>query len=187
MSYTNLSADIVSFMGARGDLPISRLVALTEYRLNRLLRVRQQEEPITGTITAGEIALPADYAATKVLQVADRQPLLPQSLEAVLARDDSGIPSIYAVTGDAWVFDGSGDVTGVYFKKIPGLQANSNNWLSDMALDVYLFGCLEEAYRYVNNDQQSMAYRQLFLDSVAELQRMDSRDRLNGPLVSQVR
>ncbi len=174
-------------MGNRQGLPVSRFVALTEYRLNRMLRVRQQEEAITGTITAGEIALPADYAATKVLQVADRQPLLPQSLEAVLARDDSGIPTIYAVTGDAWVSDGSGDVTGVYFKKLPGLEANVTNWLSELAYDVYLFGCLEEAYRMTQNDQMAQSYRARFLDAVGEVQRADSRDRLNGPLVSQVR
>lgn len=184
-TYTQLGTDLESY-GHSAELSalLPRFVALTETKLNRRLRVRQQETDITGAIDAnGEIALPADFAAVKTLWVDGYEgaPLLPQTLECVVANDTDAPATLYAVT-DALRFNGTGSVTGVYYKKLPGLEANSTNWLSTYAYDVYLYGVLEEALRYSRELPLADQYGAMFAELTAELNRIDKAK--SGPMVS---
>lgn len=173
-TYTQLGTDLTTF--AHQDLSslLPRFVALAEDRMNRVLRVREMEADITGTIDAnGEIALPSDFRDIKTIWVDGYEgaPLLAQSLEAVIANDTDAPATLFAVTDAAIRFNGTGSVTGVYYKSIPGLQANSTNWLSTSAYQVYLAGTLEQAYRYTRDAQQEGTEGARFEKMMSELNR----------------
>jgi hypothetical protein len=191
VSYATLSANIAEYLH-RTDLTtglISTFVKLAEAKINKVLRVRQMETALASTAinATNEIALPATWVATKVLWADgyEMTPLKPQSLEYIIARDyQSGPPVFYAVKNASWFFDGSGNVSGVYYAGVPSLETNSTNWLETASPDVYLFGALGEAALWSQDDQRMALYATRFDATINELQRNDQRDRLTGPLRS---
>ena len=191
-TWTQLQADVIAWTD-RTDISakISRFVSIFEDRLRRNLRVAQMENDISGTINASnEIAKPADFLAMRAIwpTAYPAQQLHPQSLESVIAKDrTSGAPSIYAVKADAFKFNGSGDVVGVYYQDIPGIEANASNWLSVSAYDAYLFGTLSEAWDYIGDDAKAQKYLQRSAVVIDSIGASDQRDRHHGPLVARKR
>ena len=191
-TWTQLQADVIA-LSDRTDIAskIGRFVAIFEDRLRRNLRVASMEAAFTGTIGGDNtIAKPAGFLAFRAVWPSSypAQQLTPQSLDSVVARDvESGPPTMYAIQGASIRFDGSGDVAGVYYKDIPGIEANATNWLSASAYDAYLFGTLSEAWDYVGDDAKAQKYLQrsaVVIDSIAAA---DQRDRHHGPLVARKR
>lgn len=191
-TWTQLQADVIA-LSNRTDIAdkIGRFAAVFEDRLRRNLRVSAMEEAFSGTIDAdNEIAKPADFLAFRAVWPVSFKStqLTPQSLESVVARDrTSGPPTMYALKSDAILFDGSGDVAGVYYKDIPGIEANGSNWLSVYAYDAYLFGTLSEAWDYVGDDAQAQKYLQRSAVVIDSIGAADQRDRHHGPLVARKR
>lgn len=185
-TYAQLQADF-SGWAKRSDLDaqISTFVALFEAKAGRKLRTRLMESSFSGTIAAGLIALPADFSAFKALWPANYEdsPLMARTLETVVSQDrDSGIPSMYAVDGANVRFDGSGDVSGVYYAKIPSLSANGTNWLCTAAYDAYLFGALAEGSLYALDPQLAQVYAARSDMILNEIMRDDQRQKFNGPI-----
>lgn len=191
-TWAQLQADVQA-LSNRTDIAdkISRFVGIFEDRLRRNLRVAAMEEAFSGTIDANnEIAKPADFLAFRAVWPVSYEStqLTPQSLESVIARNrTSGAPTMYAIKASAIRFDGSGDIAGVYFKDIPGLEASGSNWLSVYAYDAYLFGTLSEAWDYVGDDAQAQKYLQRSATVIESITAADQRDRHTGPLVARKR
>lgn len=191
-TYAQLFADVKAWV-KRSDLDakIPTFVKLAEAKFNRDLRVRQMEADFSGTIDAnGEIAQPAGFLAAKVLwpTAYDALTLTQQSLESVTARGTpNGAPSLFAVTKDAIRFDGSGSIAGVYYSSIPGLEANSTNWLATLAPDAYLFATLAEAAAYSMDAQQASVFGARGEAAIQQVISTDMRDRFSGPLVARKR
>lgn len=188
-TWAQLQAD-VSALANRTDIAdkIGRFVAIFEDRLRRNLRVSAMEEAFSGTIDANnEIAKPAGFLAFRAVwpTAFPTRQLTAQSLESVLART-GGVaePTIYALKASAIRFNGTGAVSGVYYKDIPGIEANSSNWLSVYAYDAYLFGTLSEAWDYVGDDAQAQKYLQRSAVVIDSIGAADQRDRHHGPLVA---
>ena len=191
-TYAQLLTDVPAWIN-RSDLSayIPTFVSLFEARVNRRLRVRQMEASFTGTIDANNlIALPSDWMAFKALWVDGYEgvPLKPQSLESVVSQQaTSGAPYFYAIDGDSVRFDGSGDVTGVYYQSVPGLVAAGSNWLCTAAYDAYLFGVASEAHLYLLDEARAAAFYARADDVLNNITETDRRDRFQGPLVARVR
>lgn len=187
MNYTQLSAQVAQWMN-RDDLTarIPDFIALTEERLNRHLRVRQMETTLAATaITNNTITPAADVLDVKTLWVPnyERNPLVAQSLESVVASGGDGIPTMYAMDGADLRFDGAGDVQGVLYARIPALASATTNWVSEGPWSLYLFGALVEAALYVGDDPSVWQMR--FDQALAEVQGNDQRRA--GPLVARAR
>ncbi len=192
MNYAELLTRLASF-SKRTDLAAvaPTFVELAESRMNRFLRVKEQEDSISGTIDANNLlAFPTDFAALKHIwpSVYPQVTIQPQTLERVIQRNrTSGTPTCVAITADGLLFDGSGDVRGTYFRKLPALATNSTNWLSETHPDAYLFASLAELHAYAEDATNAAFYdtkAQQVLDSI---QRSDMRDRFAGQLVAAVR
>lgn len=189
MTYAELITKVAAW-AHRSDLAplMPDFVELAEAKINRGLRVRQMEGVISGTIDAGnEIALPADFAAIKTLRPVgfDGGRIHPQTLETVIGSGRiAGTPTLYAVTESALRFDGSGDVEGVYFKRIPGLVANSTNWLSTEHPDVYLWLVLAEVAAYTLDTNQGAFYGARAEQAMNNVSSADMRDRFSGQLTA---
>lgn len=159
-TYSELQTAVATWLH-RNDLTavIPDFITLAEAKFNRLLRVRDMEDAISGTITSGAVALPADFAELKSLY-ADTSPpvsLQPKSLEWIRNQAElATTPLHYAFDQGSLVFwPSSGDVAGTYYARIPALSAsNTTNWLLTKWPDLYLFGALEQSAPYLKADQR---------------------------------
>lgn len=183
MTYTQLASDVAAW-SARTDLSavIPRFVDLFESRVNRKLRLRQQETAFSGTIAANVIALPADWLEFKALYTATDPMLTLKNLTLErIAANTTGTATAYCVDGSNVRFNGDGIVSGTYYAKVPSLYANSFNWLSQLAYDAYLFGVLAEVATYQKDDaamQIHFARSNAILDSLVRV-----NNERTGPLV----
>lgn len=187
MTYTELQAQIASWLN-RTDLTaiIPDFIALTEERVNRHLRVRQMEVvlPLT-TIVDNLITPPVGTIDVKTLWLDGYEgtPLHIQSFESAQAWQTDTLTTLYAWKGTDLYFNGSGEVRGVLYERIPAIATASTNWLSEDAPSVYLFGGLMEAAMYIGNDPSM--YQARFDQALNELQ--GNNKRYNGPLVARAR
>lgn len=188
MTYSELITQVGQYMH-RTDLVgmVPTFVEQAEAKLNRALRVREMEGAIASTTinASNEIALPADFGAIKHIWPVNypQSSIDPQTLEYVVARNrQSGTPTVYAVKASALLFDGSGDVQGVYFKRLPNLTTNSTNWLSSAAPDVYLWSVLAEAAAYTMDQGMAAMCEAKSQAAIQSLQGADMRDRFTAGL-----
>lgn len=157
-TYAELQTAITTWLH-RNDLAAVApdFITLAEAKFNRLLRARDMEDAISGTITNGAIALPADFAELKSLY-ADTSPptsLQPKPLEWIRNQAElATTPLHYAFDQSNLVFwPSSGDVAGTYYARIPALSnSNTTNWLLTKWPDLYLFGSLEQSAPYLKAD-----------------------------------
>ena len=178
--------DAVASWSHRGDLAplLSQFVRFAEIKAQRRLRVRQMEVTLSPTpIVAGLVARPADAVAVKALWRTDQpnNPLEPRSLDFVVSRTPTDLARYYAWDGANWRFDGTGSVTGVYYRSIPALTGAAN-WLLTLDPQLYLYGTLAEVYGWAEDTENQAKYEGLFVRAIDELNRADTLDRYSGPL-----
>lgn len=192
MNYTELISRLESYSKRTDIASIApTVIEMAESRINRSLRVRAMEDSLSGTIDANNlVALPADFLAIKHIWPAGlpQASLFAQTLERVIQSNrTSGTPTGYAVMADGLKFDGSGDILGVYFQKVPALQTNSTNWLSESHPEAYLYTALSELGSYTLDDQLTVVYESKAREALQAIQNADMRDRFAGPLVAAAR
>lgn len=186
MNYSQITAQIADWMN-RSDLTtvIPSFIALAEERFNRHLRVRAMETALSATpIVDNRITLAADIADVKILWTgAEPRALDQQSFETVLSSGTTGEATMFARQGGDLYFNGSGDISGVLYQKIPALQTATTNWLSESAPSAYLFGAMVEANQYTGGDSAPWESRlQSVLSEIA-----GNDQRYSGPLVARAR
>jgi hypothetical protein len=172
-SYSALQTSIVSWANRLGDLTFAQAVpdfiGLAEARLNRSLRLLEQEASATIPLTDGVGDLPDDYlqyrSATfggNVLDYYDPQ--------WAAGMDLSGSPSGFAIIGkEIKVYpSGSGNLTLSYFQAIPPLAENATNWVLEGYPSLYLYGALLEAAPFLQDDDRLATWGELFARALNE-------------------
>lgn len=195
-SYTELADEITSITHRAGDTEfegkIASWVRLFEVRANRVLRVRDMEEAFPSVaLVDGAAPLPADFLAFKELRFdADEgYALLPKPLQYVRDRRlTSASPTHFAVTKAEVVCDGAGDIAGTYYQRLPGLEANTTNWLLEQHPDLYLFGTLVEAALWMQDDSRIPLWAEKASALLEMVQGQDNANAINGgPLTARAR
>jgi hypothetical protein len=191
-NYAELQTAIAQWLH-RSDLSavIPDFIALTEEKLNRHLRTKDNELVLTPTaIVNNRVTIPSDVVAVKSLWLDgyEGSPLKAQSLETVIANGVQGLPSIYAWQGNELVFDGTGTVEGIFYEKIPALSiSNTSNWVLASYPSMYLFGALQEANLYIKNTGEASMWNGRFESVLNEVNLTDSVGLYSGPLVARAR
>lgn len=191
-NYADLVSSISSYLFGRTDLAanIPDFVTLCEAQLNRRLRVRQMEGRYTASLTAGNayLATPSGMISFRRLAVTSINPtqllsyVTPDEMY-VLWNDtqDQDTPINYTVIGSEIQFgpipDQAYTIEGDYYAQIPGLQANSTNWLMSAFPDIYLFGTLKQAAPFLGNDSRLPIWNAALEQSLTELELNDNKDR----------
>lgn len=135
--------------------------------------------------------LPKDYLAMRawyyIWQPGIPRPLsymTPGQVNDIAEPLTSGPPKNFTIEADAVRFAPIPDATYyapmLYYRKFPGLQANSTNWLMTNAPRVYLFGSLFWAKILLQDDAGAMRYMRLYASACNALQDQDERDRHSG-------
>jgi hypothetical protein len=164
-------------------------VVLCESRLNRMLRLAEQETRAVASISTDYIGLPADFAALRDIQINSSsvwslQYKSPSEINDISNRG-AGEPHYYTIIDEqiqvAPSPDGSYPIEIVYFAKIPALSGtNTTNWLLTKAPDLYLFGSLVEARSFLVNDERAAFWDARFKQALAEVQGLDQAYKLGA-------
>lgn len=187
MNYATLLTTIADW-SHRTDLTaqIPSFIELAEERINRALRVRQMETVLVATPITNNIITPtADIVDVKLLWPSGYPncEIKPQSLSTVLAGDMMSTATLYAWQGLDLRFNGSGDVEGVLYSKVPSIATAGTTWLGDSAPSLYLYGALVQLAIFTKDDP--MTWQALFDQTITEVNGNDQRR--FGSLVARAR
>jgi hypothetical protein len=172
----------------RDDLTdrLDEFIALAEAWFNRALRVRAMEEPFAPTaLSSGAASLPSDFLAFVELRYSGDTvyTLQPRSIEWIKAQGtaDTGNPAYFAVSqSSVYCWPTAGTVVGTYWKKIPSLTSDDDNWLLAAYPDLYLSACLTEASLYAMDPESAAMWRDRSRALLDEIQRSDDRNTFEG-------
>jgi len=163
-------------------------IALTENRLNRELRLSEQETKATLTIVSGYADLPTGFLAARTVTLAtspvQELTYIPPNEMDRLANNDTTM-RYYTITENKIRVNGSPSypVSMVYYTRIEPLSdSNPTNWMITSHPDVYLFGVLSAAFSYTQADDQAQKYLNMFMDSLETLKRADNVKKLGQSL-----
>jgi hypothetical protein len=170
----------------RSDLTsvLADFVTLSESKFNRRLRTRQQETAFGPTTpTSYGIAIPSDFAAVRKLwRTSDRWELTQRPIDTLTFLQEGGQSTGFAIT-DAFVFDGTSEVGGIYFAKITALSdAAPTNWLLTAYPDLYLWAGLSEAAFYSKDLNSAAMWTERADALIKEINGASQRDKFSGPL-----
>jgi hypothetical protein len=183
-TYSELKTAIAGWLH-RSDLTsvLADFVTLSESKFNRRLRTRQQETAFSGTPTSYEIAIPSDLAAVRKLwRTSDRWELIQRPIDTLTFLQEGGQSTGFAIT-DAFVFDGTSEVGGIYFAKITALSdADPTNWLLTAYPDLYLWAGLSEAAFYAKDLNAAAMWTERTDALIKEINGTSQRDKFSGPL-----
>lgn len=186
-TYAELKAAAANWL-VRADLTarIPEFISLAEARLNRVLRTRlaEVETPLTATIGARSLALPAGFTEALALWIARPEgradlPFLPAGL--IGASSLRGEPAAWTVDGAMLTFDRPCDQAyALTLRMLRGFAlsdtAPTNALLSD-GPDVYLFATLSEAGPFLRDVELAGAYEAKLERAISELNAKDARSR----------
>jgi hypothetical protein len=184
-TYSELKSAIASWMH-RSDLTsvVADFITLSESRFNRKLRTRQQETAFGPTTpTAYEIAIPSDFAAVRKLwRTSDKWELIQRPIDTLTFLQEGGESSGFAIT-DAFVFDGTSEVGGIYYAKVTALSDSATtNWLLTAYPDLYLWASLAEACFYSKDLEKAAMWTERSEALIREVNSTSQRDKFSGPL-----
>jgi hypothetical protein len=202
--YTTLVAAVTEYLGRDQDTTliarIPTFVQLSEAKFNRTLFVRQMEERSTALVdtTSDEpefISLPSDFQSMRRIRLSSvtGKPCLAFRTGTQMdeirfsTANSTGRPQFFTVIGTEIELlptpDQNYTIEMTYRKNVPGLQANSTNWLLTLAPDAYLYGALLEASPYLKNDQRIQVWAAGFSNAIDGLNNLGMTSAFNaGPM-----
>lgn len=105
-------------------------------------------------------------------------------------RDGVGLPCFFTINANQFEFDILPDeaypITVKHYTELtPLTSANPTNIVLDKYPNIYLFGCLRQAFAYADNDQQLSKYTQLFYQAIKDANRAEKELRYaNNPQIT---
>lgn len=157
------------------------------------LRARQMEQRATATADDEYLALPSDYLEMIYLKANGSpdtflDPMTPIQATRSAKNDTTDDLKNFTVVGSEIKFTptpaSATTVEMLYYRTVPGLVANSTNWLLTAAPHVYLHGGLLEIYIFKNAMDKAAYHHGLFSGAVASLNQAQKMSRHGGTLVS---
>lgn len=186
-NYTDLQTAIVGHL-RRSDLTaqIPDFIAMGESRLNRLLRLLQQEtvQSLTASTVSRFVALPSNFLEAISLTITVNglsQTVYPVSAEQMdrLRSTTAGVPQYYRIS-DQIEFDRPADqayALQLRMLKRWALAVDTTNWLMTNCPDCYVYAALLAASPYIKDDARMEMWKQMLSAAIEEANELDSRTR----------
>lgn len=190
-TYSSLKQSIADFL-ARDDLTsyVDTFIDIAEARIGRRMKVRAME--VTGTLTCSTsvatVALPTRYAGMRGVYIdgSPRYQLTYNTPEQLNSQSDAvGRPRFFSVVGDNIQFncvpDSAYTVYVTYFATFAALSdANTSNWLTTNVPHTLLYGALQAAAEFIQDDAQAAKWAALFQQAINEAEAADEWEKY-GP------
>lgn len=181
-TYAELQTAVSNWL-ARSDLTsrIPEFISLAEARINRKLRIRQQESSASLSITAGTrtAAVPSDFREVRRLYL-DTSPIThleymtPQDYWTRYVGSNTGKPSVFTLEGGNFLFGPIPDTayTGklAYYPSFPALSSSAHSVFVANP-DLYLYGSLVAAEGLMKNDKRIGLWKAQFDEAMMELEK----------------
>ena len=165
---------------------IPRFVRMAELKLDRELRLRDQEasDDLT-TDSDGEVALTTDFLEVRSIYVTGSPPIIIPALS-----EDNSIREYTAGTARGFIIEGDtlrirpaavATVRLNYFSAIPALETSTNqvNWLLTKYPDIYLYTTIFEAAVYTGDPDRAGAADGLAKAAIASAMRYSKMSKLS--------
>tara|TARA_R110000737_G_scaffold171496_2_gene197099 strand:- start:2234 stop:2881 length:648 start_codon:yes stop_codon:yes gene_type:complete len=192
--YSTLKSTLTDYLH-RSDLSdsiLSNFVQLGEARINRRLRLLEQETVSTVTLLSGasEVAMPTNWQETiDVIYDSDKSSIQPQNLRSLNSQSpattSTGRPNLYATTNGKMVFEITADkdypILINYFKRWD-IETDTTNWLLTYAPDAYLYSALLEAKAYTKKVEELSLWADGLSTAIDDLNQLDNRSRRNSTI-----
>lgn len=191
-TYDNLKLAVIS-QSHRGDLDLKIddfiLLAEAEIRANpdEPLNLRLNELIATDVtvIDSDLVALPVRYQRARSLRITlgNTQARIQYRTPATMGRrDGSGTPCFYTILGDSIQFDIALDavytVTFEYQADLEPLSSsNQTNNVLTRYPNIYLNGCLKQAFIWADDDDQAIKYDTIFISAISSANQAEALGR----------
>lgn len=182
-NYADLQASVGQWL-ARSDMAAAApdLIQLAEVRIGRDLQRIQHRRlmaTVSGTLSAGAVALPSDFATVRSVEVprGAGNVILPP-YDSTMQEAIVSTPSGYWIDGNTLriVGGGTSPYTLNYWQRLPSI-ALGTNWLIGEAPDLYLYATLLEAAPYLKNDSRIGVWQAGYSTAIAAIEEENSRAR----------
>jgi hypothetical protein len=196
MNYIDLKNDIALWL-ADDDLVanIPTFIRLCEVKLNRTLKTLNQEKTLTLTVEPTETPSGTNYVPfperfDSVVTITSPQTNPPANAYGDIPFDyvspermvNESQPYFYSIKGEIIMLPtGVEEIVLTYIEKFAALtDAEPENWLTDNAYDVLLYGSLSHAEGFVMNDQRIAVWDAAFMTGMQAINEEDERARTSG-------
>ena len=196
--YSDLQTAVARWLGQRTDLAsvVPDFITMAEAEFNRTLR-------LTGQLTRADLAVSSRWTslATLTAPLAEirsisltnggvRSALEQLSVNQAQGIYDTGVPMFYARNGDELEVlpepTAGYTLELLYWRTVPPLASNSQNFLLTLAPDVYLYRSVLEGAHYIQSPDIVARVEPMYQRALAQLQADDQRRQFGGALVQRV-
>ncbi len=184
MNYGELKTAVTTWIN-RSDVPTTDVVALAEAEIRRDVRVIAQETTVTGSLSSGRFAVPADFLDSRQLLIGGKvYAFVPPETYQIEQEMQTTARYFTRIGGYFYVVHGDAEAYSLlYFAAFPALSADADtNWVLTNAQDVYLFGALKHAAVWAKDAAAAQGYEGLYQAAVAKLNGADKASRFAGTL-----
>lgn len=188
-TYSDIKTAVADWLN-RSDLTaqIPDFIRLAELRIYRELRIPPMEAVVTVSSSNRAVALPSNYVEMKSITAKGTPD---KALKRVSYRDqskttDTGIPSTYSRRANDIIVhpapDSSTDYELYYWADIGSItdEADGQNWFTENAPDMLLYGSLLEASPYLSDDERIGVWQAAFQASMRNVQTMADKAEHSG-------
>lgn len=189
-TYSELQSAVENWL-ARTDQTarVPEFISLAEGRINRVMYPTEAEVRATISTTAGDefTTLPTDLRVLRLVKLNNSPNVVldyyaPEQFYDQIPGKTQGVPSVYTVLGRELVLrpipDDSYTLEINYIKGVPALSdSNTTTTLLSRSPDVYLYGALAEAHRFLMDEKRAVYYGQLFDKAIEEVRIDEERAR----------
>lgn len=193
-TYSSLKQSIADFL-ARDDLTsyVDTFIDIAEARIGRRLKIRAMETigTLTCSTSVDTIALPTGFAGIRgvYLDSTDRYPLTYNTPEQLNSQTStSGKPRYFTIAGTDIKFncvpDSAYSIIVHYYATFTALSdSNTSTWLTTYVPTVMLYGSLQAAAEFIQDDAQAGKWAGLFQQAIDEAKAADE-DETYGPAMA---
>ncbi len=191
-NYSDLTTAVANWSG-RADLTsrLPEFVSLAEADFNSELRTAGMEVVDQNFTIGGEYSpLPAGFLGVREFYLNTspkvRMEYLPSGLETGVSASTSSTSTTryYSIAGGNFrIAYPPGDGTSAtlhYYRAVPGLQANTTNWLMTACPNLYLFNCLMQLCLYLKDTDGMQYWATAYKAQLDRLKDGDSKMKYGG-------
>lgn len=181
-TYAELQTAVANWL-SRADLTsrIPEFISIAEARINRKLRIRQQETASDVALTASTrtASLPTDFREVRRMYlngspVRELEYVSPQDYWRRYAASEYGRPELFTIEGSNFLFGPIPDTAYTaklsYYASFPALSSTAHTTFTSNP-DLYLYGSLVAAEPYLKNDKRLPVWKAQFDETLIELER----------------
>ena len=181
-TYGELKTEVAAWLH-RNDTTarIPSFIQFATERLNRNVKSPRFEASASLAFTAGIATIPANFRAAISLSngTTEYKAVTAADMRAIQQSGNRPDPNIYTIAANQIRLLPADTVstTFVYTAKLADFVADSDsNWILQDYFDVYLMASLAEARKYILDDSRLVAYEQMTIARIDELNRNELRN-----------